>query len=427
MPSAIWLCIGQIASLLGSGLTSFSLGVWLFRQTGSAIDLSLLAVAATLPGVLVAPLAGVLVDRFDRRSMMILSDGGAALGTLVLVLLLVAGQLRLAHLFVIVGSGSAFTALQYPAFSAALAALAPDRYLGRINGLVEFGVAGVQTTAPLLGAFLLGLVGLGGVVAFDFLTFAFSIAVLSLLRVPRPEPSPERPEAPFRRLSFGWRYIRRHPALMHLLGFFATLNFLVPMALLLTTPLVLSIATAEALGTVLSSSALSAVLGGALMGAWGGPERKVRGVLAAGPLMAAGLVVLGLRPAVPWMTLGLSLVFFVLPILNGCSQTIWMRRVEPAYQGRVFATRRMIAQFTSPAAFLIAGPLAEKLFEPLLMPSGALAATFLGRLFGTGPGRGTGLLLVALGLVLAGACVAAAFDPALRRVENPPLLAHPLR
>lgn len=420
--SALSLCLGQIVSLLGSGLTSFALGVSVFRETGSAIDLGLLTVAATLPGVVVAPVAGILVDRFGRRSMMILSDSGAILGTVALLLLLATGKLRLAYLFLIVGNGSVFNALQYPAFSAALAALAPDRHLSRINGVVEFGVAGVQTTAPVMGAFLLELGGLGGVITFDLVTFCFSIAVLSLLRVPRVEGAPERPEPLPRKLTFGWRYIRRHPGLLHLLAFFATLNFLVPMAMLLTTPLVLSIATAKALGTVLSCAALSSVLGGVVMSTSGGPDRKIRGILAAGPMMAAGLIVLGLRPWVPSITAGLSMIFFVLPILNGCSQTIWMRRVEPAVQGRVFATRRMIAQFTSPVAFFVAGPLAEKVFEPLLVPSGALAATPLAVLIGTGAGRGTALLVTILGLVLALACAWAFLDPTLRQVEDPPSL-----
>jgi hypothetical protein len=134
-------------------------------------------------------------------------------------------------------------------------------------------------------------------------------------------------------------------------------------------------------------------------------------------MVAAGMIVAGLRPSLGWVTAGLFLVFFTLPILNGCSQAIWQTKVEAAVQGRVFAMRRMIAQLTGPVAFLLAGPLTDRVFEPLLLADGPLAGS-LGEYLGTGPGRGIGLLFLLLGTSFLALVAAGASSPQLRRVEE---------
>lgn len=415
----IW--VGQVVSLFGSGLTAFAVGVWVYEVTGSVTRFTLIAFFATLPAIALSPIAGALVDRWDRRRAMIVADSGAAAATLVLVLLLVTGQLALWHIYILVAVGAAFSTLQFPAFSAAVSLMLPKEQLGRAAGMMQLGEAGGQIMAPLAAGALLVSLGLAGVVTIDLVTFGVAVITLLIARVPSPPPAETDPaDGPPSLLSearYGWTYIRERPGLLALLAFFALVNLLVPFCLVLATPLVLSFTGAEWLGVVLAVGAAGGLAGGFAMSVWGGPKRRILGIVGLGPVGAVGFLLMGVRPSVPLVAAGLFIVFFAVPFANGCSQAIWQTKVAPAVQGRVFAMRRMIAQFTAPASFLLAGPLADRVFEPLLAPGGALAGS-VGRVIGTGPGRGIGLLLITLGAVLlVGAGLALSF-PRLRGVEE---------
>lgn len=394
------LWVGQFVSLVGSGLTRFALGVWVYQETGSVTRFALIALAASLPALLLSPLAGALVDRWDRRRMLILSDLGSAIPTALLVALLAAGRLDLWHIYPLVALGSAFEAIQFPAFSASVTLLVAKRHLGRASGMMQLAHGGARILAPLLGGVLVVAVGLPGVVVIDLLTFGMAVASLLAVSIPRPRPTAAGRASLLEQILEGWRYLVDRPPLLVLLAYFAVLNLVVPFGLVLATPLVLSFAGAERLGSVLAAGSAGVMAGSLLMSAWGGPPRKARGILAWTLPAAAGLVLAGLQPSAVWVGGGLFLLFASLAVINGCSQALWQSKVEPGLQGRVFAVRRMVAQITGPVAFLIAGPIAERVFEPLLLPGGPLAAS-LGGWLGTGPGRGLGLLFVVLGALLA--------------------------
>jgi MFS transporter, DHA3 family, macrolide efflux protein len=398
--SFVTIWIGQIVSMFGSGLTQFALGVWVYQKTGSVTLFTLIAVFATLPAISLSPFAGALVDRFDRRWLMILSDAGAAAATAALVLLLWADRLELWHLYVIVALISTANAVQFPAFGASITLLVPKQHFGRVGGMMQFGTSAAEILAPLLAGVLIGTLHIHGVIAIDLATFLFAAVMLLLIRIPRPEVSAAGAAGRgslLRQAGFGWTYIRQRPGLLALLAYFSGINFLFPFGLVLATPLVLSFAGTEELGMVLAIGAAGSVVGSLVMSAWGGPKRKIHGILGLGPVLALGLVLAGLRPSVPLVAAGLFLAFSAIPILNASSQAIWQVKVEPDVQGRVFAMRRMIAQITAPLAFFLAGPLAENVFNPLLEPGGALAGS-VGAVLGTGEGRGIGLLLVIMGL-----------------------------
>ncbi|MCB1054896.1 MAG: MFS transporter, partial [Acidobacteria bacterium] len=368
-PAFSWIWAGQVLSNLGSGLTRFAIGVWVFQNTGSATRYTLIAFCATLPAVFLSPFAGALVDRWNRRRTMILSDSAAAATTVVMVILLSLGRLEVWHIYLLVAVSSAFNSLQVPAFSAATTLLVPKQHFTRAGGMVQMGNAAAQVLSPILAGFLLGEIAIQGVILIDFATFLVAVTVLALVVVPEPERKVPAPGAAkpslWREAGYGWTYIRQRPGLFHLLGFFAALNLLLPFALVLITPLILSFANSTELGWILGLGSAGAFLGGLAMSTWGGPKRRVAGVLGAGPFLAVGWIVAGLRPSLLWIGVGFSLAMLVLPMLNASSQAIWQAKVEPAVQGRVFAMRRLIAQATGPFAFLAAGPLAD-LLNPLL-------------------------------------------------------------
>lgn len=408
---------GQVVSLIGSGLTSFAIGVWVFQETGNITLFTLIAASAAVPGILLSPFAGVLVDRFDRKWMLILSDTGAALSSLALLVLFASDRLEMWHIYALAGLSAAFNTLQFPAFSAAITLLIPKRHFGRSSGMMQFGFSGARVLAPLLAGALVATISIPSIIAIDLATFAVAVVLLLFVRIPAVASQGPRP-AFWRQVVYGWRYITDRPGLVGLLLYFAFLNLVIPMAMVLTTPLVLSFTDAADLGMVLSLGSAGMVVGSLVMTAWGGPKRRMLGILGAAPIVSVGMILAGAQAFVPLVAAGLFITFFASPLINGSSQAIWQSKVEPAVQGRVFATRRMMAQITAPLAFFAAGPLAERVFVPLLEPGGALADTFVGATLGVGPGRGLGLMLICLGLIFATVTLLAVAWPRMRRLEE---------
>lgn len=424
-PAAGWksfglMWLGQLVSLIGSGLTRFALALWMYERTGSATQLTLITVFAFLPGLLVAPFAGVLVDRWDRRWVMFWSDLGPALGTLAIVLLIRAEALQIWHIYLVAALASVFNTFQWPAYIAATTLLVPPKQLGRANGMLQFGHASAEVVAPVLAGLLIATIGMDGVILIDFSTFLFAAVTLLLVRIPRPEASAAGRAARgslFSQASFGWKFIRERPGLLGLLFYFAMINLVISTATVLVTPLVLSFASPRVLATVLSTASAGLLTGSVVMAVTGGPRPRIHGVLAFGLLFGTALVLAGLKPDPLLVSGALFLLMSGAPIINGSSQAIWQVKVPPDVQGRVFAVRRLIAQFTAPLGFLSAGPLADQVFGPLLLPGGLLAGS-VGRVLGVGPGRGIGLLYITLALLPVLTSLWGYAHPRLRKVEE---------
>ncbi|HSF38406.1 MAG TPA: MFS transporter [Thermoanaerobaculia bacterium] len=411
---------GQVVSTLGSGLTGFALSVWVYQQTGSATRFALIALVTMLPGILLSPVAGALVDRWDRRWAMIVADTGSACSSLVIALLLWQGRLELWHIYPLLALSSSFSAFQFPAFSAATTLLVPRRHLGRASGMTQMGVGIAEIIAPGLAGALVVSIGLKGILLIDAATFLFAIITLLLVRVPRPEASALGVAARGSLLSeaaFGWTFIRERPGLLALLLLFATTHVSLGMMQVLVTPMILSFTTADVLGRVLSGSALGMLAGSVLMTVWGGPRRRIAGILGFLLLQGCVLMVGGLRPDARLIAVSGFLFLFALPVIIGSSQALWQSKTPPDLQGRVFAVRRMIAWSTLPFAYMVAGPLADRVFEPLLAVGGPLAES-LGPWIGVGKGRGIALLFLFLGLLVVLTVAAASRLPRLTRLEE---------
>ncbi|MEM6794958.1 MAG: MFS transporter [Acidobacteriota bacterium] len=392
---AVWLA--EMVSAFGTQLTGFALGVWALRETGSVTWFAAFTLAASAPRLLLAPLAGALVDRHDRRRVLLFGHLGAGACSLALAALFALGGESLSRVLALVALASLASAGQYPAFQAATTTLVPRAQLARANGLVHFGFSAGYILAPLVAGLAMADLGLAGILALDALTFSAAIGLLMAVRVPRPQ-SRRRP-ARFD-LAFGWRYLRRRPPLMALLALFASLNFCLAMAQMLLTPLALSVGDERTLGLVLGQAGLGMLLGSLAMVLWGGSERHVALIgwlaLAQGALLA----LTAFAVEAPWLAAGALLTFSLRPMLAASSSALWQRHVEPDVQGRVFATRSACVQGALPLAYVSAGPLADGLLEPWMAP-GALGARLLGPWLGSGPGRGVALLLVALGIAIA--------------------------
>jgi len=391
-----------------------------FQETGSATQLAGILLASQVPQLLFTPIAGALVDRWDRRWAMILSDAGAGLGTLVIATLLALDSLEIWHLYIVLGVSGIFQSFQWPAYSAATSLLVPKDDYTRAAGLVQLAEALGQVVAPALAGVLLVTGGLTVVIAVDVVTFVFAVATLLFVRFPRPEVSEEGKEAAGSLLSearFGLTYIRRRRGLLVLLVYFAALNLVFGFMGVVIFPLILGFASEQALGSVVSLGAVGMVIGSIIMSTWKRPQRLVRGMMIAIVGLGIGLIGMGLRPSLLLATAAAFVCFFAIPFGNGFSQALWQRKVHPDVQGRVFAVRRTLGQFTGPLALVAAGPLLDRVLEPALSEGGALASS-VGEVIGTGPGRGAGFLMVVMGLAAIILSLVAYSYPRLRHLES---------
>lgn len=411
---AIWL--GQLASNLGSAMTSFGLAIWVYQETGSATQLAVIVLASRLPMLLVSPFVGALVDRWDRRWAMILADSGAALGTLATMVLLVAGQLEIWHLYVTLSFSGLFEAFQFPAYTAATTLLVPKEHYTRASGLVQLAGSVGQVAAPVIAAVVVVGSGLTLLFVADFVTFLLAIGTLSVVRFPPAEQS-ERRGSGLRGLLIeareGLRFIQRRRALLILMLSFVVVNFAFGFQGVLLVPLMLIVADAQIAGLVVSIGALAFVVGSLAVSVWGGPKDRIYGVYAPIMAMGVGLVLIGIAPIVGLVAAGLVLMSATNPIASGSSQSLWQSKVPPGLQGRVFALRQMSAIAAAPVAFLSAGVLADRFFEPLMTDADGI----VGALLGTGPGRGMGLMFVLAGLFVVATAVVAYRHPRIRSLE----------
>ncbi len=405
---------GQIVSLIGSGLTNFALGVWVYDRTGSITDLAHIQLFALLPGILALPFAGAIADRWDRRKLMIVSDTIAACCTASLVILLWLGVLQIWHLFILAGVSSIATAIQTPAYMAAITQLVPKQYLGRANGLIQFGAAAAQMVAPLLGGGLVLIIGLPGIVIIDLLTFLFAVGTLLAIRIPDTLFFREE-ESWWEEITGGWRFITKRPGFVAMVFFFTVLNYLLSLVLVLRTPLVLSMAEATTLGTALALEGAGLLLGGLIMGLWGGTQRRTEGMIGFSALYGLSMVVMGLRPDPVYSIVALFGMGLSLSILNAHWLALIQAKVGLELQGRVISMNQMLGWAMIPLGLLTAGPLVEHVFEPLI--NGPLAGS-LGLIVGTGAGRGMGLLILVAGALMVAVCALGYAYPRLRFMED---------
>ncbi len=391
---------GQLVSITGSALTEFAVPIWIYLQTGSLVRFALFTVLGLVPGLLIAPLAGAVVDRTDRKRVMLAADCAAGAAQLLFALLLWSGQLRLPYIYGFVMVLSVALTFQRLAYGSAIPQLVPKHYLGHANGVVQMIGGGAQVMAPLLATGLLATIGLSGILALDVAGYAVAIAVTAAVRFPRTL-AWRRRESLGAEIRAGLAYSWGNRGLRSMLLFFAVLNIFLSPLFVLLTPLTLSFGRLADAGRVSFCAGLGAVVGGLVMGFWGGPRRqRMRGMLLSALALSALCALPGLSPRLWVVGAGAFAMSLGLNVMNGIYFTTVQVKVAQRFHGRVFALNTVISWSTLPLGFGLVAPLGSRLFEPLLRAHGPLAGT-VGRVLGTGPGRGTGLLYAVFALVMA--------------------------
>lgn len=415
--SVLWF--GQLVSLFGSGLTSFALGVWVYLRTGSATQYALIFVLAFLPGIIASPAAGTISDRVSRKIVLLLCDAAGIACMASLAGLYSAGVLRPWQIYITTTISSIAAAFQMPAFASSVTLLVAKKDIGRANGMVMLAQAS-QVLAPLVAGFLLVAITLRGVILLDGASYVVNSAALLLIRIPRPMATPAGTSGRGAMLAewlTGWRYVMAQRSLLSLIFFYAVLNLCVGFVDVLIIPIVLGFASTEAVGTILSIGGIGLVIGSGLVTAWGGPRRRIHGVVGFSFPLGLALCLGAIRPSIVLITVAAFAFFFCSAIINASTRSIFQVKVEADLQGRVLSVYNMIANSALVVAYLLAGPVADNVFEPLLRQGGSLAGS-VGRVIGTGPGRGIALLVLILGLVVAATAAAGYLLPSLRYLED---------
>jgi len=387
----LWL--GQIVSMLGSGVTAFALAIWIYTATHSAGQMAIMAACGMLPGLLLAPLLGVFLDRWDLRRAMLLAHLAAGLGAAITIALFRAGTLQYWHLYVIGAGRSCLTAVHWPAFTVATQLLVPVKQLGRAAGATQFADAATQLLSPVLGGLLVGSTGLSGVLAVEVLCAGAGVCSLLWLTIPERVLGSVGPvrNSFLVEVAAGWNYLAQQRGLVALLGLSCVSNAAVSVLEMLSAPVVLAVASSAVLGLVRSLAGAGMLAGSVLMTVWGGPRDRIVGVIGFQCLFGAFMVAMGVAATPMAMAIaGFSGLFF-LPLVNGCAQTLWQTTVEPHVQGRVFSLRRLPLLFR-PLGYLVSGLAADKLVDPYLRDHAGL-----NWLTGHAGGRGGALLLVIAG------------------------------
>lgn len=398
------VALGQFLSILGSMMSVMALTIWAWRVAGSATALALLWFFSFAPTVIFSPIAGALVDRWNRKLAMMLSDMASGLAMAVILALYLLGDLQIWHIY---ASGvwiGAFHAFQFPAYSAAITLMVPKDHYARASGMISLAQSAAMVFAPALAGALIGTIDVSGILVIDLVTLSLALGALLLVHVPQPPTSAAGLESRgslWREAGYGFRYIFARPSLLGLQLVFLVGNFLAVMGTALLSPMLLARTgdNALALGTVQSAWAGGAVAGGVLVSTWGGPRRKIHGVLLgwAGSFLAGSILMALGRSLTGWLVAAFAGALFS-PLINASNQAIWQRKVPPDIQGRVFSVRLLIAQVSGPLATLAAGPLADHVLEPGMRAGGALLPVF-GGLVGTGPGSGMAVLFLVTGVI----------------------------
>lgn len=416
--SFVLLWIGQMLSGIGSRLSSFALGLWVLRTTGSTTQFAITFIVSALPAMFLAPLAGALVDRWDRRRILMACDVLSAALMGALALLLSSGHLAVWHVYAVAALTSLLDSFRTPAFLASVPLLVKADQLPRANGLVHSGEAAASIVGPLLAGFLVAALDFRGVLLIDASTFVIGLLTLSLIAIPRAAGADEEQrQSPWREALIGWRYVRGRPGLFGLLKVYGYNHFVFAVASVLIAPLLLSFTSTEWVGVQYATSGVGLLLGGLAMTLTGGPKKRIDGVLVFSMVGGVLLAAHGVYPAFALVVVCGFALFAMLPAIDASNNSLWQSKVPAQLQGRCFAIQEVVLNASMAIGYCLAGPLSDYVFEPALREGGWLAGS-IGSVIGVGAGRGIGLMFVLIGLSMSLVALRAYLVPAIRRIDD---------
>jgi MFS transporter, DHA3 family, macrolide efflux protein len=419
----IWF--GQLISGVGSAMTNFALIIWAYQITGKAGTLAMLGFYSCISFVLTSLIAGPLVDRWNRRMLMIVTDFGAGLMTALLLVLLLLGKLEIRHLYLVQAVSGVFRAFQSPAYFASVTLLVPSHQLTRVNGMNSFSNYASSALAPIFAGLVLQWTSINVIFIIDILPML--AAVISLLMVPIPQPKDQvnirlgSLKALIKEAGFGMQYIARRPGLLGMMSIHFFINLFGTISYFsVLSPMILARSGGDtlALSAVQTVMGIGGVVGAFLVSLWGGSKNRVRMYMASTAIsffVCDFLFAVGKTLPV-WLIAG-AFSTLTIPFMTSPYYAIWQLKVPASVQGRVFSVRDVFQIGSQPIGFLLGGFLADSVFEPAMAAGSGWIRAASG-LVGSGPGAGMAAMFLFTCIFGTITGLAGFFIPKIRNVEK---------
>ncbi|NQZ11502.1 MAG: MFS transporter [Algicola sp.] len=369
--------------MLSTNIFAFAIAIWIYDKTGSAAQLGLTIFFGILPGILLAPIAGAIVDKLPRKSVMLTCDLIVGALTLLVFYLVYNDILAIWHIYTLIALKSVIDSFQNLAYSASISTLVPDLKLrSKANGMLQLSGGINDIGAPIIAGLLLLAVGIEGIILIDIASFVFSVITLLIVKFPSVKAADNAGEQDgeasegeggtfWQNVGYGFKFIKARRPLVILLGVIAMVNLSMGSATILFRTLVLDLSNAEVLGNLVSFGGVGGLLGGVLMSVWSGFKNKITGVLLSFFAVGLSMVAVALvQPNVMMLGLPVFAFFFAIPVAMASTNFIWQSAVNADEQGRVFAVRRMIAMIILPISYLAAPAVVDYVVNPALAAQG---------------------------------------------------------
>ncbi len=393
---------GQLISAIGSGLTSFGLGVYVFEQTGKASAMALVTLLAFMPSLLLSALAGVLADRYDRRLLMMLGDSLSGLGLVFILVCMLRGESHLWQIYVGVTISSVFSSLLEPAYKATVTDLLTEEQYTKASGFVQVAGSAKYLISPVIAGFLLTVSDIKLLLVIDICTFFVTVASTLAVRSGLASKKYEQAQSLIREFKEGWSAVSGNRGVLVLVIMTSVLTLFLGFIETLSTPMILAFSDSSTLGTVETIIASGMLVTSVIIGIFTIKKGHVKMLSVSMFFTGIFMAVFGLRENIVLICISGFLFFAMLPIINTCLDFLIRTNIDNSVQGRAWGLIGVISQLGFVAAYALSGVLADYIFTPLLVDGGSFADS-VGRIIGTGSGRGTGLLICIAGIL---ACVA---------------------
>jgi fengycin family lipopeptide synthetase D len=392
------VAIVQIISEVGTILSTFGTGIWVYQQTNALSQFAMMLLFGIVPTIIILPISGAIIDRLDRRLIILAADILSAVSSLYLLMLLYNNSLQIWEVYLFTVIASVATSFRQPAYLAAITQITPKMYLAQANSVSQFSAAIGGILASVCGGIFMDYIGFKGLVAIDFATFIISIAALIFIRFP--DTMFTRQEEPImKELLGGLNFIIKRQSMVVMVAFFLVANFLGSIFDVTMTPLILSFTNPSMLGFINAFTGIGVLTGAIAMLVTGGTKKRAKGMVGFVIPLAISMFVAGLRPLPVFAAIALFGVAFSITAVNVHWQSLIQVKVGLELQGRVFAINRMMVAMLTPISYLTAGVLADKVFAPM-MSTNVFSSPLVSLILGTGAGREMRLNLLIAGTIL---------------------------
>ena len=412
----IWF--GQFISMIGSGLTIFALGVFVYQQTHAVSSYTSILLCVFLPPFILRPFGGILADRHDRRLMMLIGDLGATLGLLFIFFMMLKGNIQLWQIYLGIAISSIFSAFQDPAYKASVTDLLSKAQYAKASGLVQLASSAQHLISPFLAGILLTIIDIKFIFMIDISTFLIASAIIIWIRKTLGITKTEKPKQNFiADFKEGITEFSKNKGVIWLVGIIMIVLFFVGLLQALFLPMLLSLTSPKIAGITQSVSASGMLIGSLFIGLFGSKNKHVK-VLSIS-LFLAGLFFanLGLSTSIIFIIIVGFMFFAVLPFVNTSIEVLIRINIDNKKQGRVWSIISTVTYLGSVVAFVVAGFLADKVFNPLLEVNGKLAGT-VGSIIRVGEGRGIGLMLIISGIAISFISISISRNKFIRNLER---------